>query len=1131
MKRLFQFTSLPNKILLYFLSIFLIALVISFGVVYHYGSEDIKRRETEILVTVRELKIDSLRNWMEERKGDINVIADDRHIREMESLFLENDIFSESVSDIKENARQHLLGYLQNFHDYQQLLIIHPETGDIILSTIKEREGANVFDRPYFQIARQSNALAVQQIHYSEILKKYTLDFSIPIFCLEHDGEHIIGILVARINPDISLYPLLSDTTGLGGTGETFILNREGIVQSPLRWQAEANLNLKIDTAPVQRAIQGLTGVAQEKDYRGENALFAYTYLSELEWGFITKQDVSEIYKPLKSLLTNLVLLFLAMVIIVSFVARALAQSITRPLREMSQVSLKIQEGNYSQRVSEEGSDEISNLAKTINKTTQVIERAINISKFRTNILENIIKIENIEQFFGEIIYQLSHYTESQVGVFYSLDEEKQQYVHQASVGMDRELIKPFDLNYKEGIVGQVLNKKGIVYLKNIPADTVFAYKTIPGNMIPREIIAFPLILHEHIEAVIILATIYPYHPDIIEMISQSILQIAITLEKLLNEEETIRLNKEVAERNVRLNQLNTELEEQTEELRDQKEELEHQNIELELQKSEIQETNRLKDEFLSGVSHELRTPLNSIIALSDLLEIQLGKQISQEQKQYLKVITRNGKNLLNLINDILDLSKIEAGKITILPEYFSLSQLITQVIDNFTLQAQGKGLELKTELPPDLPEIYSDRHKVNQILQNLLSNAVKYTEKGSVSVQLDYDKEKEKFAIHIIDTGIGIAEKDIPGIFDEFRQIDGSTSRKYEGTGLGLAIVSRLVQRLEGDILVKSQPGEGSVFTAVLPRKIEDHYTSLLFSGEGEEFAARIKRGDRENGSNYILVIEDNEPSITQISYLLKEEGFQAEIARGGEQALLSVKEKIPHGIILDLMMPEIDGFEVLKRLREDERTRTVPVLILTAKDLTDEEIAQLRYNKIQQLVFKGAVDRKELIEKIRKMLRNNIRKKEEKLPGNEEGNQEKFSSDRMSGIAEDNKGKVAGKARILVAEDNPDNLLTMKAVLKDHYNVSIAVNGEEVLQKVYIEKPDLILLDIGLPKIDGYQILSKLKEDQQTKSIPIIAVTARAMREEVGKILSWGCDDIILKPINISDLIEKIKKCLTKK
>lgn len=135
------------------------------------------------------------------------------------------------------------------------------------------------------------------------------------------------------------------------------------------------------------------------------------------------------------------------------------------------------------------------------------------------------------------------------------------------------------------------------------------------------------------------------------------------------------------------------------------------------------------------------------------------------------------------------------------------------------------------------------------------------------------------------------------------------------------------------------------------------------------------------------------------------------------------------------------------------------------------------------------------------------------------------------MSGIAEDNKEKVAGKARILVAEDNPDNLLTMKAVLKDHYNVSIAVNGEEVLQKVYIEKPDLILLDIGLPKIDGYQILSKLKEDQQTKSIPIIAVTARAMREEVGKILSWGCDDIILKPINISDLIEKIKKCLTKK
>ncbi|HNR66352.1 MAG TPA: HAMP domain-containing protein, partial [Atribacterota bacterium] len=370
---------------------------------------------------------------------------------------------------------------------------------------------------------------------------------------------------------------------------------------------------------------QGLTDVAQNKDYRGEEVISAYTYIPELNWGFITKQDIRETYEPLKNLLINLVLLFLVIMIVIFLVARGLAQSITRPLRDMSTVSLKIQRGDYSQRVTETGLDEVSNLAKTINKTSEVIQRAISIRKFRTGILENIIKTTDIYQFYGQIIYQLCNYSESQVGVFYCLNKEKQQFEHQASVGIDRELIKTFDLNYREGIIGQVLNKQGIVYLKDIPADTIFAYKTIPGNMVPREIIAFPLVLNDQIDAVIILASIYPYHSDILEMISQSAPAIAITMEKLFNEEESRRLNKEIEDRNILLNQLNTELQEQAEELKNQTEELERQNIELEQQKNEVQEANRLKSEFLSSVSHELRTPLNSIIALSDLLEIQLG--------------------------------------------------------------------------------------------------------------------------------------------------------------------------------------------------------------------------------------------------------------------------------------------------------------------------------------------------------------------------------------------------------------------------------------------------------------------------------------------------------------------------
>ncbi|HNR65329.1 MAG TPA: response regulator, partial [Atribacterota bacterium] len=344
-------------------------------------------------------------------------------------------------------------------------------------------------------------------------------------------------------------------------------------------------------------------------------------------------------------------------------------------------------------------------------------------------------------------------------------------------------------------------------------------------------------------------------------------------------------------------------------------------------------------------------------------------------------------------------------------------------------------------------------------------------------------------------------------------------------------AIVYGLLQKLGGKVYVKSEPGKGSTFTLVLPRRIYDYHTSLPFEMEDKEWEEIPEREAKESGLNQILLIEDNEQCIAQIKYLLEEEGFQVEAVRGGEQALSSVKEKIPNGIILDLMMPGVDGFEVLRKLREDERTRAVPVLILTAKDLTEEEIAQLRYNKIQQLVFKGAVNKKELVEKIKKMLKNGLGKSKSKEKSLKNIGNERNESTDERGVAAGNIKKFNEKALILIAEDNPDNLLTMKAILKDHYKIITAVNGEEVLQKVYAEEPALILLDIGLPKIDGFQILEKLKQDPKTKLIPIIAVTARGMSEEIEKILGQGCDDYILKPINVSNLTEKIRYWLAKR
>ncbi len=973
MRKIFRFNSLQSKIFYYFLLVSISTILIAFAIIFIQVSKDIKKQETSKLIIMRDLKANSLLNWLEERKGDIQIIASDENIRNFEHFFLNRDSISDDNFGEDGQPRQYLQRYLKYFPDYQELLIVQPETGKVMLSTSKEQEGMVMSDRSYYLVLSHSQNTFIQQIHYSENLKNNTLDISTPIYCLEHRGAHFIGILVARINPDISLYPLLSDIAGLGDTGEIEIVNREGVIQNPLRWYPEANLRLKIDTLPVQKATQGFTGIAEENDYRGVKTISAYTYLPEFNWGFIVKQDAKEIYRSMEYLIINLSILFFIIIILTFFISRILAASITRPIREIARVSLDIQKGNYSSRAVERGSDEVSNLAKTINKTVEIIQSTINISNKRNDVLEHIFSLGSIKEYFEVAIQKLCNNTESQIGVLYRFNRDSQQYEHLTSVGIDKELIRNYSLSYKEGIIGQVLNEKSTIYLKNIPDGTAFAYKAIPANLIPKEIIAFPLILNGCVEVIIVLASIYTYHSDVITIISQTIPQMTITMEKLINEEETIRLSREIDNRNKQLNKLNDELSEHAEELKNQKEEIEHQYIELELQKNEIQEASRLKSEFLSNMSHELRTPLNSIIALSDLLEIQIAEQISEEQKKYLKVIIRNGRNLLNLINDILDLSKIEAGKITILPEHFSLEQIIKQIKEDFFYQAKEKGIGLEIDIQPGLPQIYSDRQKINQILQNLVGNAVKFTEKGLVEIKLNFDEIKGNYSIAVHDTGIGIDKKDIPKIFDEFKQVEGSASRRYEGTGLGLGIVSRLVRILEGEIQVESQPGKGSTFRVLLPKIIDNYVDPLLANtliDENKKPFDLPKKRDVKTSSNHLLLIEDNEPSISQIQYLLKEEGFHIEVARGGKEALQYLKEEIPGGIILDLMMPGMDGFEVLKKIREDERTRIVPVLVLTAKDLTEEEIKELKYNKIKQLVFKGAVNRTELIEKIKCML-----------------------------------------------------------------------------------------------------------------------------------------------------------------
>lgn len=550
----------------------------------------------------------------------------------------------------------------------------------------------------------------------------------------------------------------------------------------------------------------------------------------------------------------------------------------------------------------------------------------------------------------------------------------------------------------------------------------------------------------------------------------------------------------------------NIELEAQKTELASQSHELAEQNAELEIQKQQLNEANRLKSVFLSNMSHELRTPLNSVIALSGVLNRRLADKIPHDEYSYIEVIGRNGKHLLSLINDILDLSRIEAGKEVVDISVFNLNNLIADLTEMLQPQAEQKNLQLIHNNRNEEIKVASDAAKCRHILQNLIGNAIKFTETGKVEITTFANSTS--ITVKVADTGIGILPEHREHIFNEFTQADGSTSRRFGGTGLGLAIARKYAQLLNGFVEVESELGSGSVFTLTLPLKFSDK----IDAPAGNESITQhmkskitgIKKGDF---TKTILVIEDSEPAVIQIKDALDENGFKVIVASDGIRALEMIKEQKPDGIILDLMMPGIDGFEVLRKLRTSAENGLTPVLILTAKQVTKEELSFLKGNNISQLIQKGDVNLNELISAVTQM----VHKEPEYI-------EKTVKKPRL----------IKEKPTILIVEDNLDNMLTARVLLQEDYVVFEATDGKQGVEMAIKHVPDLILMDISLPELDGISAFKQIRNTITTCNIPVIALTASALISDREQILAEGFDAFVAKPIDEDQFFSTIKQTL---
>ena len=525
------------------------------------------------------------------------------------------------------------------------------------------------------------------------------------------------------------------------------------------------------------------------------------------------------------------------------------------------------------------------------------------------------------------------------------------------------------------------------------------------------------------------------------------------------------------------------------------------------MQKRQLDEANRLKSSFLANMSHELRTPLNSVIALSGVLSRRLATTIPAEERNYLEIIERNGKGLLTLINDILDLSRIEAGREGVNVSRCAVRELVDELVDMIEPQALEQKIALLNQMPADLPLITTDPEKLKHILQNLIGNAVKFTAQGRVTVTAAV--QGPEMVIAVMDTGIGIGADQIPHIFDEFRQADETTSRKYGGMGLGLAIAKKYAQLLEGSITVESTPGKGSTFTLRLPlalgvpEGVQAHQTKR-FSSKRVPRLTSVPFGQGQ----VIQVVEDNESAIIQLTDILSSQGYRVQVAHNGQEALRQIAQTQPDAMILDLMMPEVDGFTVLKTIRAMESTSQLPVLILTAKLVTQEELKFLKGNHIHQLIQKGDINKDGLLAEVARMV---APPQAPALP----------QSRRRRPVG-------PGKPVVLIVEDNPDNLSTARALLAGDYELIEAMDGETAVKLAKMHRPDIILSDIALPVMDGIAVLAAIREDEGLCSTPVIAVTASAMKGDRETILAHGFDGYISKPIDAELMIKALREVL---
>lgn len=825
-------------------------------------------------------------------------------------------------------------------------------------------------------------------------------------------------------------------------------------------------------------------------------------------------------------------------------------------LRSVVEQANSIAQGDYSKEVTlRSETDELgialSQMTEQLRETTEENKQQNWLKTGQGKLYDNIRGEQSTIQLSQNIIEQLSAYLGAQIGAIY-LSQEDNDLKMVGSYAYTRRKGISNQMTVGQGLVGQAVLEKKTMIVTDVPDDYI-AVQSGLGNAVPRNIMIVPFQYEGRVIGVLELGSFREFDDLQLEFLEKASESIAIAvngaksrakMSELL--EETQRQSEELQNQQDELKATNEELEQQTEHLRNseqvlkaQQEELEVANSELEdktdvleeqkekleqswqqvkLKSRELELANKYKSEFLSNMSHELRTPLNSLLILSKMLMDNSEGNLTDEQVESSKVIYEGGTDLLSLINEILDLSKIEAGKMEINIDELSLQDMINDVEKNFHHVAVKKNLELKTKIDANLPEcIRTDGKRVSQVIKNLLSNALKFTEQGSVTVSITRPESSidlshsgldhnNAIAFSISDTGIGISDDKKQVIFQAFQQADGTIDRKYGGTGLGLSISKEIAKLLGGEIQLQSEHGKGSTFTMYLPEvsiNISDDTTETL-SGDVTsrpqiETPAETKdqvspsiqhdlkvvpddRDDIGDDDKVILIVEDDWKFAKILVDMSHDKNFKCLVASSGETGIKLAADYQPDAIILDVGLPGIDGFAVIDTLKDNSATRHIPVHFMSARDEKQSETKALSMGAIGYMtkpVSKQLLD--DAFDSIGEFISSDIKK-------------------------------------LLIAEDDVNARESIiKLIGSDDIEITAVGTGKEAYDLLKKQKFDCMVLDLGLPDISGFELLNQMKNDDAVAAKPPVVVYSgqdlsrdevMELREYAGSVIIKGAE-----------------------